>query len=113
MNIEALRQLCLEKPHATEEVKWEKDLCFMIGAKMFCITGLDHATGASLKVSDEKFAELVEQPGIIPAPYLARYKWVRIDFDATLKVRDWEGLIDQSYGLIKAKLSNKQQDKLS
>ena len=69
MNIEELRQISLSLPHATEDVKWEKDLCFCIAEKMFCVTGLVPGHNkASFKVNKEEFAEMVERPGIIPAP---------------------------------------------
>jgi predicted DNA-binding protein (MmcQ/YjbR family) len=40
-------------------------------------------TKLSFKCTPEKFSELVEQEGIIPAPYVARYHWVALeDLDA-------------------------------
>ena len=41
MNIEQLRKFCLSFPGATEDIKWGADLCFCVGAKMFCVTGAD------------------------------------------------------------------------
>ena len=32
--------------------------------------------GISFKVDDDRFLELTDRDGIIPAPYLARVKWV-------------------------------------
>jgi predicted DNA-binding protein (MmcQ/YjbR family) len=56
MNLEILRELCLRMSGATEGIKWEKDLCFMVGEKMFLITVLDASpTSASFKVKDEDF----------------------------------------------------------
>ena len=71
MNIEQLRKFCLSQPHANEDVKWGSDLCFCVGEKMFCVTGLEPAENNSIsfKCTPEKFAELVEKDGIIPAPY--------------------------------------------
>ena len=113
MNIEQLRQFCLSLPHSTEDVKWEKDLCFCIGEKMYCVTGLDDGLPeAAFKVSPEEFDELVERPGIDPAPYLARYKWVLAAFDA-LSDTEWEQLVRQSYELVKAKLPAKIRKELS
>ncbi len=73
MNIEQLREFCLSFPHATEDVKWEKGLCFLVGEKMFCVGGLEPSDTwqFSFKCTPEKFAELVEIDGIIPAPYVA------------------------------------------
>jgi predicted DNA-binding protein (MmcQ/YjbR family) len=35
--------------------------------------------GWSFKCSEETFAELTERPHIVPAPYLARAKWVALE----------------------------------
>lgn len=57
----------------TEDVKWEEDLVFSVGVKMFAATNLEPCdVKLSLKATPAAFAELVERPGIIPAPYLAR-----------------------------------------
>jgi predicted DNA-binding protein (MmcQ/YjbR family) len=107
MHIEQLRKFCLSLPHATEDVKWEKDLCFCIGEKMFCVTGLeDGHDSASVKVSNEEFDEMTSREGIEPAPYLARYKWVLAKFSA-LSDAEWQHYIHQSYELVKAKLPAK------
>lgn len=101
MNIEELRELCLSFPHVTEDVKWGKDLCFSVGGKMFCATGLDKAEGQlSFKCTPERFAELVEREGIIPAPYVARYHWVAVEDPAALDTEELEDLISKSYLLV-------------
>ena len=105
MNIETLRQFCLSLPHATEDVKWGHDLCFCIAAKMFCVTGLELGhEGASFKVKDEEFEEMAARPGIVPAPYVARYKWVMVDNWEAMNKEEWEHFVRQSYELVKQKL---------
>lgn len=107
MNIEKLRKLCLSFPDATEEVKWGNDLCFCVGKKMFCVTGLSGNFKICLKVNDEEFAELSTSQGINPAPYLARYKWILVENDSRFSEREWEHYIRQSYQLVRAGLSQK------
>ena len=110
MKIEELRELCMSYPHVTEDVKWGNDLCFSVGGKMFCATGLDKAGGQiSFKCTPEKFAELVERPGIIPAPYVARYHWVAVEDPSALDGEEFEDLISQSYLLVYEKLPLKQR----
>jgi predicted DNA-binding protein (MmcQ/YjbR family) len=85
MDLEQIRKFCLSLPHVTERVQWGSDLLFCVGNKMFAVAGLDakYPTKLSFKCTAEKFAELIEQEGIIPAPYLARYHWVALeDLDA-------------------------------
>ena len=109
MNTEELRQFCLSMPHATEDVKWGQDLCFSVGGKMFCVTGLDAVDGTSLslKCTPEKFADLTELEGIIPAPYVARYHWVRIEDPAALPESEIRALRRESYQMVFDKLPPK------
>lgn len=79
---------------------------------MFCVTGLEPPSGVSLKVTDEEFGELIERNGIVPAPYMARNKWVLIEPEAKLHKGELERLIQQSYALVKAKLPKKTQREL-
>ncbi|AHM62174.1 hypothetical protein D770_19615 [Flammeovirgaceae bacterium 311] len=113
MDIEKLRSFCLQLPGVTEDVKWEKDLCFLIGGKMFCVTGLDQPFSASLKVTDEAFGQLTTLAGISPAPYLARYKWVLIENANSLSPEAWERYILHSYQLVKDKLPAKVKKQLN
>ncbi len=113
MNTEEIRKLCLSLPNTTEDVKWGKDLCFSIGGKMFCATGLDDAVGkVSFKCTPEKFAELVERPGIVPAPYVAKYHWVAVEDPNSLGPEEYEDLISRSYLLVYENLPLKQRKSL-
>ena len=107
MNIEQLRKFCLSFPGATEDVKWGADLCFSVGAKMFCVTGADSMGGLSLKCTPEKFEELIEREGIDPAAYVGRYKWVHIDDLNAVTAAELKSLIEKSYQLVFDKLPPK------
>ena len=107
MNIEQLRKFCLLLPEVTEDVKWENDLCFLIGGKMFCVTGLHRPFEVSFKVTEEEFSKLTESDGIIPAPYVARYKWVLVEKPERFTKNEWKHYIRQSYELTKSKLPKK------
>ena len=108
MNIEQLRKFCLAFSGATEDIKWGADLCFCVGANMFCVTGADSISGGlSLKCTPETFNELIEREGIDPAAYVGRYKWVRIaDLNAVTPV-ELKSLIGKSYELVFDKLQPK------
>ncbi|HBB89037.1 MAG TPA: hypothetical protein DC047_15640 [Blastocatellia bacterium] len=106
MDIESVRSFCLSLPHVDEKVQWGNDLLFRIGEKMFAVVSLepslDHCM--SFKCTLEKFAELVEQDGIYPAPYVARYHWVALKrFDA-LPASELKELLRTAYGLVYEKL---------
>jgi predicted DNA-binding protein (MmcQ/YjbR family) len=113
MDFDKIRKVCLSFPGATEGVKWEHHICFMVGEKMFCITTIDDgAEDVSIKVSDEDFDALTERDGIIPAPYMARNKWVRVERYKYLKPKEWEHYLRESYELIKSKLPKKIRESL-
>ena len=109
MDIESIRKFCLSLPHTDEKVQWENDLLFRIGEKMFAVVALEPSHGVlmSLKCTPEKFAELIELDGIIPAPYVARYHWVAFEpFDA-LPDREVKELLKKAYELVLEKLPKK------
>ncbi len=105
MNLDQLRTYCLTMPGATEGIKWEDHICFMVGEKIFCITGA--SGGANLKVTPEDYEMLTEREGIIPAPYMAHNKWVLVQRPNALRPAEWEHYIRQSYELIFQKLPAK------
>lgn len=109
MDIESVRKFCLSLPHVTEDVQWQSDLLFRIGNKMFAVVGLEPSSHhcMSLKCTPEKFAELTEREGIVPAPYVARYHWVALErFDA-LSERELKALLSKAYELVRDKLPRK------
>lgn len=113
MNIEQLRKYCLSFPHATEDVKWGNDLCFCVAGKMFCVTGLDGGGQLSFKTTPEKFAELTERDGVVPAPYVARYHWVAVEKLGAIENSELKELIGNSYRLVFEKLPAGVRRKLS
>ncbi len=110
MNLDTLRTLCLSFPGATEGIKWEDHICFMVAEKMFCITG--ESGGVSFKVTPDEFDELIERDGIVPTAYMARNKWVSVQQFSKLSAKEWEFFIRQSYNIIRAKLPKKVQQQL-
>jgi predicted DNA-binding protein (MmcQ/YjbR family) len=112
MNIDFLRSFCNSLPGTTEDIKWEKDLCFSVGGKMFCVTSLEPPFSASFKVTDDEFDELSVTKGFSPAPYMARAKWVLVSDDAKLKKKEWEDFIRQSHRLVAQKLTKKSRKEL-
>ena len=105
MTIETLRQICRSLPAVTEDVKWGSDLCFCVQKKMFVVANLEPPHQVSFKCTPETFGELVERPGIIPAPYMARNMWVQEQaLGETLDRRELEALVKTSYDLVVAKL---------
>lgn len=114
MNIEWVRDLCLSFPQVTEEEVWTDDLTFKVAGKMFAHSVLiPAAVWLSFKASPQGFAELTERPGIIPAPYLARAKWVALESKDALPPEELAQLLRQSYDMVVAKLPKKAQEALT
>ena len=110
MNVDLIRRFCLSLPHAKENLQWGEELCFKVGGKIFAMLGLGSVPQRiCFKCTPEKFAELVEQEGIIPAPYVGRYKWVLLERPDVLPNAELEDLIRQSYEMVaaKAKVTNR------
>ncbi|MFN2437816.1 MAG: MmcQ/YjbR family DNA-binding protein, partial [Chitinophagaceae bacterium] len=106
MDIDQLRSYCLSLPAVVEDIKWGNDLVFSVGTKMFCVAGLETPLKFSFKVKDEEFEEMSNSEGFMPAPYMARAKWVLVT-KSTLSKKQYEHYIKQSYQLVKAKLTRK------
>jgi len=112
--VESIRKLCMSFPHSTEQIQWGYDLVFKIAGKMFAITPLEPApVFLTIKASDESFADLTERPGIIPAPYLARAKWVALEHADAVSPAELASLLRASYDLVVAKLPTKTRASLS
>lgn len=111
-----VREFCLSLPHATEKVQWGHDLLFCIAGKMFCVANMEPREGQTtiaFKCTDEKFAELIEIEGIIPAPYMARNKWVAFTEITALRQPEIRELIQESHAMIFAKLPKGVQAELT
>ena len=114
MNIDQLRKLCLSFPGVTEQIQWQDDLLFKVGGKMFVVVPLEPArVWLTLKADPEEFADLIERPGIVPAPYLARAKWIAIESADILPQSEVAALLRKSYDLVVANLPRAAQQALA
>ena len=67
----------------------------------------------SFKSAPEEFAELTEQPGVVPAPYLARAHWVALETDDALPRAEIQRRLRRAYDLVFARLPKKTQAALT
>src|SRR5690348_1551035 len=118
--IEWVRKYCLGMPGATEQMQWGDDLVFKVGGKMFAVMPLEPGGPATagrherqewpwltLKCTPEEFAEMTERPGVRPAAYLARAKWISLEREDALEREEVERLLRKSYELVVEKLPKK------
>lgn len=114
MDAEKLERLVARWPGVTSDVKWGDDLVFSVAAKMFvvyCLRGT-YAGRVSFKVDDERFLEMTDRHGVLPAPYMARAHWVTVSGEAEMAPGEVDQMIRRSYELVKAKLPKKLQREL-
>jgi predicted DNA-binding protein (MmcQ/YjbR family) len=109
-----IRSLCALLPGATRDIKWRTEEVFSVAGKMFCVLshGVKASCGVVLKVAPDRFLELTDQPGIRPAPYLARHGWIRLDVPEALPSATLAALLTESYQLVRAKLPRKTRNSL-
>ncbi|MBC9794948.1 MmcQ/YjbR family DNA-binding protein [Sinomicrobium weinanense] len=120
MNIEDLRNYCLNKKGATEDAPFGEDtIVFKVMGKMFALTSLnkweagDHSV--NLKCDPERIAELrAEYESIQPGYHMNKRHWNTVDIDnGELPPRFVEELIDHSYDLVVRGLTKKQRENLA
>ena len=112
---DALDAVCGAWPGVTRSIKWEVDLVYSVAGKMFvvmCTIGPDRGR-FSFKVDTDRFLELTEQPGMIPAPYMARTFWVRVTEPDRFARPEPEAFGRRSYDLVRANLPKKTQAALA
>jgi predicted DNA-binding protein (MmcQ/YjbR family) len=115
MNLNALRKHCATLSGTTRDIKWGADEAYSIGGKMFAVFWIDRgkAKTVSFKCDPERFLELTDQKGIVPAPYLARAHWVQIQDPKALADAVARELVARSHDLVFSKLTRRQQAEIA
>lgn len=98
-------------PYVTVDIKWQTNLVFSIANKMFAVISLDDTPfeRISFKAGTERFLELTDKDGIIPAPYMARNHWVTVTDPKALSKKTLLELLRSSHDQVVAKLPKKIQ----
>jgi len=114
MDIEIVREYCLDKPGVTESFPFDEvTLVFKVLNKMFALVNLDRDLSINLKCDPEKALELREHyPAVSPGYHMNKRLWNTVLLDGSLDndlVKSW---IDDSYNLVVAKLPKKERENL-
>jgi predicted DNA-binding protein (MmcQ/YjbR family) len=113
MNAERAREFLLKLPHVIEAEQWGGLIYWLgdkaIGGKMFVMLNLEPGAGnaISFPVGPERFAEMCEREGLVPAPYMARIFWVSAERWDALRDREWEEQLSTAHALTFEKLPPK------
>lgn len=120
MDAERVRELLLKLPHVEETMQWGANLVFWvgdksIGGKMFALVNLDEDARAAMSfhVGPERYYELVENDGVVPAPYMARIFWVALQRWDALPPRELEELLAHAHERVFARLPQRTKDVLA
>ena len=110
MNLDQARAFLVSLPHAIEAeqfgglIYWLGDKA--IGGRMFAHLNIE--AGERYRIAFpagmERYAELVEQDGLAPAPYLARAFWVAAERWDVLRPAEWEHQFRAAHALTLTKL---------
>ncbi len=101
MNIEDIRNYCIEKEYVTESLPFGDDvLVFKVGGKMFLVANLSGPTRVTIKASPEEVFERLENYSETKEAYhFNKTHWISVKMDEAVdfnRVRSW---IDRSYSL--------------
>jgi len=115
MTREEFDLFCGKLKATSNVIQWGNATVWKIGGKIFAICshwGDGDAQKISFKCSDLSYQILCQLPGIIPAPYLARAKWVQITTDDAMSDEDICGYIESAYDIICQKLTHAKRAEL-
>ncbi|MFC3053490.1 MmcQ/YjbR family DNA-binding protein [Kordiimonas pumila] len=106
---------CAGLPATTHVIQWGSASVWKVGGKIFAICSTwteGQHDKFSFKCTDLSYQILCELAGIIPAPYLARAKWVQVQKPGTISDGDMKSYIEEAYGIVARKLTKAMQREL-
>ncbi|MGE3303316.1 MAG: MmcQ/YjbR family DNA-binding protein [Hyphomonadaceae bacterium] len=114
MTPEAFEKAALALPGAALSVQWGDTRVFKVGGKMFAMLAGESVRprSASFKCSDLSFEMLTEREGVIPAPYMARAKWVMIETLRAIPDAELRDRIGEAHRLVVEALPRKTREAL-
>jgi predicted DNA-binding protein (MmcQ/YjbR family) len=120
MDAERAREFLRKLPLVEETVQWGNNLVFWVGdkavgGKMFAVLNLD-ADGRgvmSFSAGRERFHELLENDGVVPAPYMARIHWVALARWSAIPHKELEALLRAARDMTYEKLPQRTKDVLA
>ena len=102
MDMEQLREYCLQKPGATEGFPFgDQTIVFRVGEKIFLLAGLEQGDRFNAKADPDLAVEWREQyEEITPGFHMNKKHWNTIRIDGSLKNSLIREIIDHSYEIV-------------
>ncbi len=115
MNIEELRDYCIQKKGVTESFPFDdKVLVFKVMNKMFALVNVEISDSVNLKCDPERAIELREEyVGILEGYHMSKKHWNTVLLESDVNRLLLQELIDDSYNLIVSKLTKKEKEALA
>jgi len=106
-----IETFCLSLPGARLSIQWGADHVYKVGDKMFAVQGPPETKPHTLsfKTGDDSFVILTGEKGIVPAPYLARAKWVQLQKLDALGAKDLKAYLTRAHAIVAAGLTRKKR----
>lgn len=114
MNVENLREYCLQKAGAEESFPFgESVLVFKVGGRAFLLADLTEGNSFNVKCDPDLAVELRERhEEVQPGYHMNKKHWNTVRMDGGLKTREMREMIDHSYELVVAALPKKVREGL-
>ena len=112
MDIETLREYCLDKPGVEEALPFGPDtLVYKVNGKIFLLTGLDEVQlSFNVKCDPDKAIELREEfSSVQPGYHMNKKHWNTIVVDGSVSSKQLKEWIDDSYNLVAGNKSTKKK----
>jgi len=115
MNVEELRDYCLQLRGVTEDFPFGEDtLVFRVGGKIFLLIGLAEGNRFNVKCDPELAVELRERHSEVqPGYHMNKTHWNTVYMDGQLTYKQLCEMMAHSHELILKSLSKKIQEELS
>ncbi len=98
-------EFCLGLPGARSDFKWGGVQVFSIAeTRMFAVLDLHGSGNLAFKVDDDLFLGFCDRPGMRPAPYLARARWISLAPPYQSGAEELCGLLRRSHQLVAHRL---------
>lgn len=114
MKYAEIEKFCLSLTGARLSIQWGADHVYKVGDKMFAVLCPPEMKPQSLsfKAGDDSFAILTKEKDIVPAPYLARSKWVQLRKLDALGAKDLKAYLARAHAIVAAGLTRKKRAEL-
>ena len=100
--LQQLERHALALPGVVLDIKWGGVRVLQIEGKMFATF---HDGGVAFKVDADDFLALCDLPGVTPAPYLARARWIKLHTLQSFSVAQIEARLAAARIIVLSRLS--------